>query len=298
MPPFFSIVIPTYNSALFINETLLSVFGQTYNNYEVIVSDDGSQDNTRAVVREIFGKFPDKESRLLMNPHEGPGGARNKGIEAARGEWIAFLDSDDVWLPQKLQKVAEIINKDGDINIICHNEIMKKETGDILFNYAKSHNNKIHPFLSLYRRNTLSPSTTTVKRQLLVNAGMFDESLHSAQDYDLWLRLALLQDSRMVYMEDSLGFVIDREGSISSNIELRLNCLLRINEKYREKLKLYSKHPIVESMRYEGRWYAWAGLQLIRRKKFTRGIILLIKGIIKWPFRFDWLLKMITVRLK
>ena len=103
MTPKLSIIIPSYNEKENIEAGALgqisSYLKKAPFTWEVIVSDDGSQDNTGVVVREMFGKFPDKESRLLMNPHEGPGGARNKGIEAARGEWIAFLDSDDVWLP-------------------------------------------------------------------------------------------------------------------------------------------------------------------------------------------------------
>ncbi len=295
--PFFSVVIPAYNSGNHIAGTLLSVFNQTYENYQIIVSDDGSTDDTIAVVKEVFGRFPGKAARLLINAHEGPGAARNKGIGAAMYEWIAFLDSDDIWLPQKLQKVAEIIDKNRETNVICHNEIMGKKTGNVVYDYANAYNKKVHPFLSFYRRNTLSPSTTTVKKELLVRAGMFDVTLYSAQDYDLWLRLAMLQDLKIAYTEDALSLVIEREDSISSNIELRLECLLKINNKYRRKLKLYSKFPGIESMRYEGRWYAWAGLQLIRRKEISRGITLLIKGIARWPFRFDWLLKMINSKI-
>lgn len=297
LPPFFSIVIPTYNSALFINETLLSVLGQTYEDYEVIISDDGSTDDTIRVIEEISVRFPQKRITILRNAHEGPGAARNSGIEAAKSEWIAFLDSDDRWFSQKLQRVAEIILKDKAANLICHNEIWKKDGKETLFDYAQKYDPKIHPFLSLYRRNTLSPSAVVVKRNLIVRSGMFDASLPSAQDYDLWLRMAMLSELRLVYIDEALSLCLSRKGSISSNIEKRLECLMRINKKYYWKLKEIAGFPLMERLRYEGRWYAWAGLQLIRRKEISRGFALLIKGIAKWPFRFDWLLKMINSKI-
>jgi glycosyltransferase involved in cell wall biosynthesis len=289
--PSFSVVIPAYNSGGFIAGSLLSVLGQTYGNYEIIVSDDGSTDNTVEIIEAISAGYPEKRIELLKNKHIGPGAARNSGIEAAKNEWIAFLDSDDHWLPQKLQKVVEIIQKDESVNLICHNEILKKEKGDILFDYANAYNKRINSFLSLYRRNTLSPSTTVLKKRLLIKAGMFDVSLPSAQDFDLWLRIAMLPELRLEYINEALSFYFIRKGNISSNIEQRLECLIRIDKKYYWKLKETAMLPFIESLKYRGRWYAWAGLQLIRNKELKKGIPLLLKGITKWPFRFDWLIK-------
>ncbi len=289
--PFLSIIIPTYNSEKYIERTLLSVFNQTYDRYEVIVSDDGSCDKTTEVVKDIFHRFPGKETRLLINEHKGPSMARNKGIESAKNEWIAFLDSDDLWLPQKLQRVAGFIVENPEVNLICHNEIWKRDAGDVLFDYANNFDRKIHPFLSLYRRNTLSASATVIKKELLIRAGLFDPEMPSAQDYDLWLRIAMLPDLKIKFIDEALGFYFTTEGNISSNIEKRLDCLLRIKKKYNLELKEVSKHPFIERLRFEGIWYAWAGWQLLRRKYFKKGIIYFIIGIIKWPFRYNRILK-------
>ena len=94
--PFISVVIPTYNSENFIAKTLETVFLQTYNNYEVIISDDGSSDNTVEVVKAVFDKYGHRENKILINSHEGAAAARNRGIEVANGDWISFLDSDDL----------------------------------------------------------------------------------------------------------------------------------------------------------------------------------------------------------
>ena len=123
--PFISVVIPTYNAENFITKTLETVFSQTYNNYEVIVSDDGSSDNTVEVVKAVFDKYGHRENKILINSHGGPGVARNKGIEIASGQWIAFLDSDDQWYQEKLQKVADYINQHKEYNVICHSLLYK-----------------------------------------------------------------------------------------------------------------------------------------------------------------------------
>jgi len=123
--PFISVVIPTYNSAEYITPTLESVFSQTYDNYEVIISDDGSSDNTNQIVNNIFVRFPDRATKLLANKHFGAGASRNIGIKAASGEWIAFLDSDDLWSDSKLWKVADYINNNENVDLVCHSEIWR-----------------------------------------------------------------------------------------------------------------------------------------------------------------------------
>jgi hypothetical protein len=107
--PMISVVIPTYNSGEFILRTLSSVLAQTYRDFEIVVSDDGSTDGTLDAVRTFLGGFPGISWRLVENSHGGPGAARNAGILAASGEWVAFLDSDDVWFPEKLSCVVAFI---------------------------------------------------------------------------------------------------------------------------------------------------------------------------------------------
>ncbi len=291
--PFISVVIPAYNSEKYITETLNTVFAQTYKNFELIVSDDGSSDNTVEIVKDVFREFPDKNTKLLINKHQGPGATRNRGIEAASGKWVSFLDSDDKWFEQKLQRVVDFISSNSEINLVCHNEVWHTGNGEKMLDYSATYNKKISPFLSLYRQNCLSTSAVSVKREFLIKAGMFDESLPSAQDYDLWLRLSMLPDIKIGFINEPLGFYITRDGNISSNVEQRLRCVLKIGQKYADNIKQISSFPIIEKLQYEGRFYASAGLELMRRKNFGKGILFFISGIIRWPFRFDLIAKLL-----
>jgi glycosyltransferase involved in cell wall biosynthesis len=297
MQPFISVVIPTYNSENFITKALESVSLQTYNNYEVIVSDDGSTDDTVGVVKSFFLKCPFKKKSLLINKHEGPGAARNKGIKSASGDWISFLDSDDLWNHNKLESTVGYILKNDDIDLVCHSLVVIDGSKETLMDPSKYFNNKINPFLSMYRGNYLYTSALTIKKNILYQAGLFDNKLLSAQDYDLWLRLGMINKIKMGFIEDPLSIHVIREGNISANVERRLKCMLEISRKYYVELKKVSKVPKIEKIRFEGRIYSTVGLMFLRRKNITKGIYYLFIGLLKWPFRYDWVRKFI-IKLK
>ena len=269
--PFISVIIPTYNSENFIAKTLETLYSQTYNNYEVIVSDDGSTDNTVGVVRSLFLQNSSRKKALLINKHEGPGAARNKGIEVASQDWVSFLDSDDLWNHDKLERVVGYILKNDGIDLVCHSLIAIEGSKETLMNPSKYFNNKIDPFLSIYRENCLYTSALTIKKSILYQAGLFDNKLPSAQDYDLWLRLGMINKIKMGFMEDPLSKHIYREKSISSNVERRLKCMLEISQKYYVELKKVSRVPKIDKIRFEGRIYSSVGLKLLRRKNIAKG---------------------------
>ena len=190
--PYISVVCPTYNSSKFIERTLLTVINQNRVPDELIVSDDGSSDETVSIIKKLI-----KDSRfkfpiiLLENSHKGPGYARNVGIEKANGNWISFLDSDDLWTADKLSAVEKIIIKRKEVNFICHGENWENIEGNKkeVF-YGKNYNIKKPLFNQLYWQNMFSTSAVTCKKKLLVSCGMFNEEMMSAQDYELWLRIA------------------------------------------------------------------------------------------------------------
>jgi glycosyltransferase involved in cell wall biosynthesis len=291
--PFISVVIPTYNSEDFIAKTLETLYSQTYNNYEVIVSDDGSTDNTVDVVRSFFLQNSSRKKALLISKHEGPGAARNKGIENASGDWVSFLDSDDLWNHNKLELVARYIFNNQGVDIVCHSLVDIEGPKETLMVPSKYFNNKIDPFLSIYRENCLYTSALTIKKNILYQAGLFDNMLPSSQDYDLWLRLGMIDKIKIGFIVEPLATHISREGNISSNAETRLQCMLEISRKYYAELKKVSKVPIIEKIRFEGRIYSSVGLKLLRRKDITKGICYLLFGLLKWPFRYDWIRKLI-----
>jgi len=187
--PRVSVVVPTHNRAEFLPRAIGSILAQTFSNFELLVVDDGSTDRTADVVRG----FNDPRIRLLhLGGRCGAGRARNVGIEASRGEWVAFLDSDDEWLPLKLElQMARVGQSDVPNAEVVYCEryqdygpakrispsLPSLPEGDILDDFFKS------PI----------PTTTSVfmvRRSSLLEIGGFDESLPSYQDLDLWLRLA------------------------------------------------------------------------------------------------------------
>jgi len=178
-----SVIIPTYNRASFLKEALDSVLLQQNAEMEVIVVDDGSTDDTAAIV-ESFGRAV----TYLYQSNAGVSAARNTGIKAARGRWLALLDSDDLWLPGKLQFQLELLNRHKDIKI-CQTEELWIRNGRRQ-NPKKYHKKPSgHCFSALLERCLVSPSAVMMHRELLDEVGLFDEALPACEDYDMWLRI-------------------------------------------------------------------------------------------------------------
>ncbi len=187
--PTVSVIIPTFNREHLIQRTISSVLAQTFSDLELIIVDDGSTDNTG----EVIQKFTDPRIRYIpLDKNYGGGYARNQGIKAAHGELIAFLDSDDEWMPEKLElQIARLRANDNPFMTVVY---------CIGYEYYESIKRQKLPKLDTYEgdvfdyllRGWLPPTASLfmVKRSALIGVGGFDESLPSFQDYDLWLRLA------------------------------------------------------------------------------------------------------------
>ena len=181
--PFFSVVIPAFNSARWIDEALASVSGQGRSDVEVIVVDDGSADDTAALVERHAGV------RLIRQENQGPATARNRGLAAARGEWIAFLDADDRWRPGHLDRLTEAIRLYPGAGLIYTDAMVISPDGREL-KPKDSPPLGPDPFRSLLLRNTVTTSCAAAPREALERAGGFSPSFHGPEDWDLWLRLA------------------------------------------------------------------------------------------------------------
>jgi glycosyltransferase involved in cell wall biosynthesis len=185
-----SVVIPTYNHAHFLGRALQSVLDQTYANWEAIVIDNHSQDNTD----EVIQGFTDPRIILLKIHNDGViAASRNMGIRAAKGEWIAFLDSDDIWYPQKLEIAITGIQESSSVDVCSTDEILVDETtgNKRLLKYGP-YSSDFYKQL-LVTGNCLSTSATLVRREFLnTNNILFRENNEfvTAEDYDLWMLLA------------------------------------------------------------------------------------------------------------
>jgi glycosyltransferase involved in cell wall biosynthesis len=188
-----SVIIPTYNRAGWVTEAVASVLAQTCRNFELLVVDDGSTDGTM----EALAPFRGKLCYLRTRRNRGVAAARNLGAAAARGQWLAFLDSDDLWRPEKLARQVEYLKAHPDLEI-CQTEEIWVRRG-VRVNPPHSHR-KVggRIFLPSLARCLVSPSAVMISRRLFWEAGGFDESLPACEDYDLWLRLAWRHDIGLV----------------------------------------------------------------------------------------------------
>ena len=182
-----SVIIPAYNAECFIADTLESVFAQTYTPIEVIVIDDGSTDTTAAIVR---AKFP--QARLFQKPNGGVSSARNLGIRMATGCFVAFLDADDLWLHDKLLKQVNLLSQHPDIAwCYCDCQYFRGDRRNVKYRLSMVANpyqgNILRP---LFLENFISSPTPLIKREVFEHVGFFDERIHIAEDWDMWLRIA------------------------------------------------------------------------------------------------------------
>lgn len=210
--PFFSVIIPTYNRADLLQRCLNALVMQTYKNFEVIVCDDGSTDNSKEIVDSFKNKLDIKY--IWEKNWGGPARPRNNGIKVAQGDWICFLDADDWWKPEKLEKCLPYLEK---YDVIYHNleQVNSKNKKKIL----KTRQLSQQPFIDLIMNgNAICNSSLVVKRSLTNSIGLIseDKNLIAVEDYDYNIRIAQ-KTSKFYYIRESLGYYwIGENISISS----------------------------------------------------------------------------------
>jgi len=196
--PRVSVIIPTYNRAKTLPRAVESVLNQTFDGFELLIVDDGSIDNTKEVTDNL--KSEDDRIQYFYQENNGAAAARNLGIKKSSGEYIAFLDSDDKWLPEKLKRQINFFQNQDNSNLgfIGCNKLMIEldNSGKVIerfnFHQMKFKQGKLDfslkDFLAL--RTPINPTTAFIKKDALLKAGLFDESLTVHEDFELWIRLA------------------------------------------------------------------------------------------------------------
>ena len=200
--PRVSIVIPTYNRGYLIRAAIDSVLDQTYSNFEILVIDDGSTDNTR----EIINSIEDTRINYIYIDHSGrPAVPRNVGIEKSRGQFVAFLDSDDVWVPEKLEIQLAVIDHNHGVNICYGNAKLFDENGYRGIELKSPFKRDGLIANSLLLRNCVPMVTAIVCKGFLDKYKLrFNEQLTAIEDYDLWLRAAVV-GARFKFIRKVLG---------------------------------------------------------------------------------------------
>lgn len=188
-----SVIIPTFNRAATLSRAIDSVIAQTHTADEIIIVDDGSTDETQ----QLLANYP--QLKVIRQQNLGVSAARNLGIAKASGEWIAFLDSDDAWLPTKLQTQLTALKENQDYRF-CHTEEIWVRNGVRVNQMNKHAKSGGHIFERCLPMCVISPSSTLMHHTLFDSIGHFDESLPACEDYDLWLRLCATEP--VLYIEE------------------------------------------------------------------------------------------------
>ena len=208
-----SIVMPAYNCEKYVVEAINSILAQTYRNWELLVLDDGSKDNTLRIIEE----FSQKDSRIKALPNGkniGVSATRNRGIELASGEWIAFLDSDDMWKPEKLEKQFEIVEKEAAEFLFTGSSYINEE-GEAykeIFEVPE----KI-TYKKLRNQNVISCSSVLVKKKYFEHIKMEKDEMH--EDYAVWLRILKLGVTAFGVNEPLLIYRISRNSKSGNKMK-------------------------------------------------------------------------------
>jgi len=232
--PAVSVIIPAYRASADIPDALESVFAQTFSSFEVIVVDDGSPD--AAELEEAIAPFRDR-IRFIRQTNRGAGAARNTGIRAARGPYIAFLDADDRWHHDFLRRQTWFLDAYADCDLVYTDASISGETplAGRRFMEAAPSSGDVTLLSLLSQQCNIMLSTVVVRREPLVASGLFDETLRRGHDFDLWLRLAL-GGARMRYQQAVLAERRARADGLSggpvAEIERALDVLDRFGHRH------------------------------------------------------------------
>jgi glycosyltransferase involved in cell wall biosynthesis len=275
--PLVSVVLPTYNRAHLLRRAIQSILSQTYQNFEVIVVDDCSRDNTEEVVK----RFCDERIRYVRNKErKGAPFSRNVGIKVARGEYVAFQDSDDEWLPKKLEKQVDVFkNSPKEVGAVYTSFWWIGEGRKVRVpqsNYRRS-GEDIHGIL--LETNFITTSAAMVKKECFEKAGLFDETLPRLQDWDLWIRISIYY--RFKHIDEPLVIRYLQPDSISRNIDAHIQAQKLILEKYFEEI---SKKPKIL-----GKHYYEIGTLLCLNGNIQEGKSYFLKAVKTYPFNMKLL---------
>jgi glycosyltransferase involved in cell wall biosynthesis len=228
-----SILIPAYNAAQYLPQALDSVLAQTFKDFEIILIDDGSKDNTRAIVEEFQKQCPDK-IRYIYQENQGLSGARNAGLQQAKGEFIALLDADDMWCPERLEFGIKAIEADPSIGLV-HANITRISTAGEFLSTPRRDKRFLSGFIFEHlflRKADIACPTVLFRRSCCDSVGMFDSKLGylGCEDRDLWLRIA--KSYKIVYIDKVLARYRVRRDGMSHNVGNMFRARVYIIDKY------------------------------------------------------------------
>jgi len=241
--PLISVIIPTFNRPKMLVRAIKSVNGQTYPNLEIIIVDDGSTSDIKSFIEKECNIIDLQVLRNTRRP--GGAGSRNTGFYASKGEYIAFLDDDDEWLPQKISRQFDVFQKSTQkVGIICTHDIrIYRDTKIVHYRYLEG-----NMYKALCRKHIAgNTSNPLIKRSVLEKVGLFDEDMPAAQDTELWLRIAKQFDFATVNEPLVLVYTHDSE-QITKNLRKRRLGYYILLRKHWKDLHILRKYEILKGI--------------------------------------------------
>jgi len=276
--PKVSVIIPTYNRAHLVRRAIRSVLNQTYQDFEVIVVDDCSTDNTAEVLKEF------KDNRIKYIRHKvnrGVAAARNTGIKVAEGSYVALLDSDDRWLPSKLEKQMKVFEKAPQEVGVVYTGLWRISSNRKLYIPSPKVPCKYEGdvYKNLLRVNFVGNSSVVIKKECFKKVGLYDEHLPSVEDRELLLRISRYYHFRCV--DEPLVILYESPDSISLNYNLRIKVYKLFFKKYFYEIK--------NDRKALANLYFKIGLNFCLKGDIKKGRYCFLKATITYPFTKDLL---------
>ena len=274
-----SVIVAAYQAAGTIARTLTSIAGQTLKPKEVVVVDDGSTDGTFAAANAEAANMNGIELRVFRTEGNlGAGAARNRAIEVTTGAYLAFLDADDEWLPEKLERSLAHL-EGSDFVLVAHDYVTGEGETTQHHDCVSRFRETSDPFIGLYRKGYIPSCSVVAERHAVINAGGFDPALRNAQDFDLWLAMLRQPGTPfLVFGEPLLRYHVSASG-IMSHTARRLECCLKIARRNIPNLKQRPGAGVLDL------WFRIAALhfEAIRAYGKRRAIPRLLLTMVKLP---------------
>ncbi len=258
--PKVSVVVPAYNVSHYIEDALRSLQHQSFKEFEVLIVDDGSTDNTAEIVKPYVKSDP--RFQLWQKQNGGLSSARNHGIRHARGEYIALLDGDDVYHPDKLARHVATLNHHPEVGVVYSASQAIRDDGKPTPIYLSGKPVHSEPLLALLCKNFIGHGSNAVFRRSLINeVGEFDETLRSSEDIDFWLRIATTRKWQFYREKSTLCYYRVRPSGLSFNVAQMQRCTEQVIQSAYQRSPQLVKPMLPTAYAYMYRYLARLSLQ-------------------------------------
>jgi len=275
--PRVSVIIPAYNAATYLPHAMESVMRQTFADWEIVLVDDGSTDHTAAVCQEYQSKL--QRLQYIHQPNRGISAARNTALQAARGEFIALLDADDVWLPQRLERGVKVLDSEPETGLV-HARVARIDGNGVVLGQLKVEpkhlSGRIARNIYTRRAHIICP-TAMFRRTCLETIGLFDEALRTTEDRDLWFRIA--RRWRVAYIDEVLAYYRLSPLSVTKDLNGLLNGQIQFVSKHYQS----GACTRMEQLEALGNIYRELGDSMFREGKLTPAIVNYLRAVRYYP---------------